>query len=199
MTLLAPPHSSSRVTPDDLLKMNGLFELVDGQLSEKQMSFLSGKTVTNLSSILIPFIKSQKLGELASEVTFRCFPNDPDQVRRPDLAFISAARLNRVPDEGHIPIAPDLAIEIVSPNDSVYELDDKLIDYRAAGIPLIWIINPHAKGIRIFRPGKPIEELGAGDQLTGDTILPGFSAGDRYLSTALIWCLKRDTEATSAI
>jgi Uma2 family endonuclease len=55
-------------------------------------------------------------------------------------------------------------------------LDEKLVDYRAAGIPLIWVINPHARYVRIFRPRQRIEELNDTDQLTGDAILPGFTA-----------------------
>jgi len=74
-----------------------------------------------------------------------------------------------------VPIAPDLAIEVVSPGDTILELDDKLIDYRAAEIALVWVINPHARNVRIFRPRQRIEELSDSDTLTGDAILPGFS------------------------
>ncbi len=174
MTMLAAPPVTT-ISPDDIPNMDGLFELVDDRLVEKQMSFQSGETTVNLSILLGAYIKNKQLGKLASEVTFRCFPNKPRQVRRPDLAFISASRLGQVPDEGNVPIAPDLAIEFISPGDTISELDSKLIDYRAAAIPLIWIINPVARNIRIFRPGQRIEELIDGDQLTGDDIVPGFS------------------------
>jgi Uma2 family endonuclease len=173
MTMLAASPAST-IDPDDIPKMDGLFELVDGQLVEKQMSFLSGAACVKLSIILGSYIQTKQLGTLASEVTFRCFPNKPRQVRRPDLAFIAAARLSKVPDDGNVPIPPDLAIEIISPGDTILELDDKLVDYRAAEIPLIWIINPHARYVRIFRPRQRIEELNDTDQLTGDGVIPGF-------------------------
>ncbi len=172
MTMLAAPPN---ISPDDIPKMDGLFELVDDQLIEKHMSFKSGATAVTLSVTLGSFVKKHQLGALVSEVTFRCFPNKPRQVRRPDLAFVSTSRLPQVPDEGNVPIAPDLAIEFISPGDTIDELEDKLIDYRSAAIPLIWIVNPYARNIRIFRPRLHIEELGDGDQLTGDDIVPGFS------------------------
>jgi Uma2 family endonuclease len=181
MTLLASPPVKSRITPDDILKMDGLFELVDGQPVEKHMSALSGKTAGIITAILVPFIRTNRLGDFLVETSFRCFPNDTDQTRRPDLAFIAVARADKVPDEGHVPIAPDLAIEIVSPNDSVYELDDKLIDYKAARIPLIWIVNPQARTVKVFRPSKPIDELTEADQLAGEGILPGFTISVREL------------------
>ena len=80
------------------------------------------------------------------------FSADHDRVRRPDIAFISAAKSHLVPDEGHIPIPPDLAIEVISPNDTVYALQEKLTDYREAAIPLVWVVNPHARSIQVYRP-----------------------------------------------
>jgi Uma2 family endonuclease len=163
------------ISPDDIPNMDGLFELVHGRLVEKQMSSKSGIATVKLTIRLGSFVESNGLGELMSEVTFRCFPNEPKQVRRPDLAFIASNHLSAVPENGNVPIPPDLAIEIVSEGDTIVELEEKLIDYRAAAIPLIWIINPHARNIRIFRPGRRIEELGDADHLTGDHIVPGFS------------------------
>jgi len=174
MTMLeAPPVAG--ISPDDIPNMDGLFELVKGRLVEKKMSSRSGISTVKLTTRLGSFVESNGLGELMREVTFRCFPNEPKQVRRPDLAFISRNRLPDLPDNGNVPIPPDLAIEIVSEGDTIVELEDKLIDYRAAAIPLIWVVNPHARNIRIFRPDRRIEELGDTDQLTGDDIVPGFS------------------------
>jgi Uma2 family endonuclease len=165
---------SGVATPDDLLSMDGLFELVDGRLVEKHMSFEGGDTTVIVSSLLHAFVKHHQLGKVVSEVTFRCFINKPNQVRRPDIAFVSAARLPQVPKEGHVPIRPDLAIEIVSPGDEVYDLEDKLDDYESAAIPLVWILNPHLKTISVLHPHQPTVKLRAEDQLSGEEILPGF-------------------------
>jgi Uma2 family endonuclease len=139
------------------------------------MSFKGGKTVTKVISILVAFIGEHNLGEVVPEVTFKCFPQKPNQVRRPDIAFIAAARLTDVPDEGHVAIRPDLAIEIISPGDEVYDLDEKLADYESAGIPLVWILNPNLKTVRVVHPRQPTIKLNAEDQLSGEEILPGFS------------------------
>jgi Uma2 family endonuclease len=183
MSIITPPSpsisarpASRDVAPDDLLMMDGLFELVDGRLVEKHMSFEAGDTAVKAILVLGSFAQQHGLGKFVSEVTFRCFPEKPRQVRRPDIAFISTARLADVPKEGHVPIRPDLAIEIISPGDEVYELDYKLEDYESAGIPLVWILNPSLKTVRVIHPNKPTINLRGDDQLSGEDILPGFAA-----------------------
>jgi Uma2 family endonuclease len=182
MSIITPPSPSistsavsKKAEPDDLLMMDGLFELVDGRLVEKHMSFIGGKTATRVITILSAFVAEHRLGEIVPEVSFKCFPLKPTQVRRPDIAFISTARLVNVPDEGHVPIRPDLAIEIISPGDEAYELDYKLEDYESAGIPLVWILNPSLKTVRVIHPNKPTIKLRGEDQLSGEDILPGFT------------------------
>ena len=186
MTNATLPQAAEVVTPDDLLKLGqqGLFELVDGQLVEKPTGSLSGRTAVRITTQLSSFVVEKHLGELYSETSFRCFPNNPSQVRRPDLAFVAADRVHLVPDEGHVPVRPDLAIEVVSPDDGVYDLDYKLRDYRVAGFPLVWVFNParEIRIVRVYRPGRPIDELTDADTLGGDDVLPAFSivVGDLF-------------------
>jgi Uma2 family endonuclease len=174
MSLLESPPLAA-FTPDDVLKMDGPYELVDGRLVEKQMSALAGKTATRFVKVLANYVDDHDLGDLYVESSFIGFSADRDRIRRPDIAFVAAARRHLIPDEGHIPVPPDLAIEVISPDDTVYELDDKLIDYRNAGIPLVWVLNPQARHVRVFRAGKPMEEFFDTDRLTGDPVLPGFA------------------------
>lgn len=168
---------ATHFTPDDLLRLEGgdcLYELVDGTLVEKNMSSLSGATTIIISARLYEFINPRKLGTLYSESTFKCFPKKPSQIRRPDIAFISTARLAGVPTSGHIPIHPDLAVEVVSEGDDVYELDQKLRDYKSAGIPLSWVFNPEQRLVRIYEAGRLKGELEEHEELHGDPVLPGF-------------------------
>ena len=74
-----------------------------------------------------------------------------------------------------MPIVPDLAVEVVSPGDRVYELDGKQLDYRHAKFPLVWVVNPRSCTVQIYCFGKPKIRLQASDELTGEDILPGFS------------------------
>ncbi|HZL35200.1 MAG TPA: Uma2 family endonuclease [Tepidisphaeraceae bacterium] len=174
MTAIAAP---THFTPDDVLRLesDGLFELVDNQLVEKRMSFLANRTASIVCGRLFAFVDGAALGVICNEQSFQCFPHDPELIRRPDLAFISADRLAGVPDEGHVPIAPDIAIEVVSPNDKVYELEEKLSDYRSAGVKLTWVVNPRARNIRIYRLDKTTAELLENDELSGESVLAGFS------------------------
>ena len=140
------------------------------------MISLASKTAGLITGHLFDFLRQSPCGELFPEQTFQSFPVDPDLIRRPDIAFIATARLGGVPEEGHVPIAPDLAIEVVSPNDKIYDLDEKLANYRAAGVKLVWVVNPKSRTNRIHRPGQAIVELAEADTLTADPILPGFAA-----------------------
>jgi Uma2 family endonuclease len=180
---LPTPQKAGPFTPDDLpkLEQHGLFELVDGHLIEKPMGYFSGRTASKLTARLEWFLQEHPIGEVSSEVTFRCFPEKPNQLRRPDIAFISSARLANVPAEGHVPIRPDLAIEVISPGDGVYELDEKLEDYVSAAIPLVWIFNPAARTVRVCKPDRSSRTLIETETLDGGEILPGFALALRDL------------------
>jgi Uma2 family endonuclease len=169
--------AQTHFTPDDVLRLEneGLYELVDGKLVEKRMSALASETAGLLTADLVAFLRQAPLGRVYPEQTFKCFPHNPDLIRRPDIAFIASAQLAAVPEEGHVPIAPDLAIEIVSPTDNVYELDEKLADYRAAGVKLVWVLNPKVRIARVYRADHTAADLDEKDSLSGEIVLPGFS------------------------
>ncbi len=65
---------------------------------------------------------------------------------------------------------------MVSPNDKIYELDEKLNDYHLAGVKLVWVVNPSSRIIRIHRLDHSVSELSENDTITGETVLPGFSS-----------------------
>jgi Uma2 family endonuclease len=79
-----------------------------------------------------------------------------------------------VPPKGWIRIPPDLAVEVVSPNDTAGELEEKLDDYRKAGVPLVWVIYPEQRKARVFRPDGSAVEVMEDDELSGEDIIPGF-------------------------
>jgi Uma2 family endonuclease len=174
MTTMA---ASTVYTPEEMLDIEdqGLFELVDGKLVEKAMSSLGGKCALRVGQHLQNFLDSHQCGDAMSEVSLQCFPHDPGLVRRPDISFFTAARANSVPDGGHVTIAPDIAIEVISPGNRINEFEEKLADYRSAGIKLVWEVNPTFCYVRIHRPDRTTQLLEAKDTLTGESILPGFS------------------------
>ena len=76
--------------------------------------------------------------------------------------------------DGYLRFVPDLTVEVVSPTDLVYNLDEKLEEYRSVEFPLVWTINPDSRLVRVYRPGQPAVELRDGDVLRADGLLPGF-------------------------
>jgi Uma2 family endonuclease len=170
---------SKRYTPADLLSMpdGNRYELIDGQLVEKNMSFWSGYVAGELRRRLSEHCRPNKLGWVVPEgVTYQCFPRHPERVRKADTSFIRADRLSlaQATAEGHLPIAPDLGIEIVSPNDLAYDVDAKAHELLEAGVLLVWVVNPVAREIQVRHPDGSGVILGENDELSGENVVPGF-------------------------
>ncbi|MGV3720965.1 MAG: Uma2 family endonuclease [Actinomycetota bacterium] len=132
---------------------------------------------THISRLLLVHGEDLGLGwVLDSERSYRCFPDDRRKVRKPDVSFIRRGRLpeERIPD-GHVLIAPDLAVEVVSPNDTAYELDTKVQEYLAAGVPLVWVVNPRVRTIHIYHADGAVERLQEDAALTAPELLPALN------------------------
>jgi len=128
-----------------------------------------------LTELLRVFVRSSDLGVvLAGEVGF-VLTRDPDTVRAADVAFLSKERLAGVSDEGYIPFAPDLAVEIVSPGNAWTQIEEKVRDYLAAGTRMVWVIDPSIPAAYIHRPGSLAKRIGPSDELSGEDVLPGFA------------------------
>ncbi len=165
------------ITADELLRMpdGDRFELVDGELVEREMgsvaSWVSGQTFFRLN-----LLATNSGGWAFPDGTaYRCYDDDPERVRKPDASFIRAGRLpgDEIP-EGYITVVPDLAVEVISPTDTYRDVEAKVAEYLDAGVPLVWLINPDNRSVRVFRAGQPVVQLRADDELTGDDVLPGF-------------------------
>lgn len=94
--------------------------------------------------------------------------------KQPDIAFISIEHLPAVP-RGPVLMAPDLAVEVYSENDKTYDAEDKVDEYLAVGVKIVWLIRPVKRLIEVYHPGdkKPLL-LGIDDELDGGEVLPGF-------------------------
>jgi Uma2 family endonuclease len=168
----------TQYTPEDLLTLpdGKNYELVHGHLVEKQMGFDSSYVAGEIVALLKAFARTGRPGwVLSSDAGYQCFPDDPDKVRKPDASYISLERLpaNQKPT-GHCRIAPDLAVEVISPNDLALEVDHKVSEYRSAGVRLVWVVNPQEHTVEVHRLTGPGTILGAADDLTGEDVLPGF-------------------------
>jgi Uma2 family endonuclease len=170
--------SPPAVTPDDLLRMpdGDRYELIDGRLREKRMGARSDEITVAVGTALRVHAYPARLGRVYAQTGFACFPGHPGRVRKPDVAFVARHRLtdDRSPD-GYFLIRPDLAAEVVSPNDLFEEVADKLADYARAGIPLVWVVSPAARTVTVWRAdgtGYVLDESGT---LAAEGVLPGFS------------------------
>lgn len=173
-------------TPDDLLTLpdGDDFELVDGQLVERNMSQESSWVAGAVFSRLWNVAENGKRGWAFPEGTsYQCFPDDPDRVRRPDASFIVRERLPDGPvPKGHSRVSPDLAVEVVSPNDLYEDVDEKVEEWLAAGASLVWVVNPRGRTLTVHRPDAELEKLGENDDLTADPIVAGIQCrvGDLF-------------------
>src|SRR5262249_26416334 len=100
----------------------------------------------------------------------------PGQVRRPDVSFIARDRLPSEEhwSDGYITIAPDLAVEVTSPTDEVYDLEEKIEEDLRAGVRLIWGIHPEVRAIQVIRADGTGLRVRSGGELSGEDVIPGF-------------------------
>jgi Uma2 family endonuclease len=165
-------------TPEDLLTRpdGDRYELVDGRLVELNMSKLSSHVAGQIYGLLYDYCRKHYDGWLFPEGTsYQCFSDAPQKVRKPDVSFIDLKRLPiDCDDEGHISIAPDLAVEVISPNDLVYEVDEKVEELLSAGVRLVWEVNPEKRVVFVHRKDGSTNKLHENDEITGEDVIPGF-------------------------
>ncbi len=117
-------------------------------------------------------LKKHGLGAVYTSDTGFKVKTDPDTVRCPDVAFVARDRV--VDTEKFIPLAPDLAIEVLSPGDTFSEVDERVEAWLGYGTREVWVVDPRRRTVQIFRPGRPAEALTEQDAIDGGDLLPGF-------------------------
>ncbi len=167
------------LTADDLLRAEDLgpCELVKGEIVRMAPTgYGHGRLTACITALLEQFVRPKDLGEVLGAETGFIVSRDPDTVRAPDAMFVSKGRLSGEIDPDHfLPFAPDLAVEVVSPNDLWSEIEEKVEEYLEAGVRMIWIVNPRTQSITAYRSRSQVQILGPGDTLAGEDVLPGFS------------------------
>jgi Uma2 family endonuclease len=167
-------------TERDLIRENenklkaAIYELVDGTLVEKGMGYEESEIALLISYHLLDFILPRKLGILTGESgTMR---TTGAQVRAPDVAFLSRARFpgGKRPKGPIAPVAPDLAVEVLSKSNTKKEIARKLDEYFASGTRLAWIVDPKTKTVRVHTSPAQSTRLEGDAALDGGDVLPGF-------------------------
>lgn len=167
--------TSHTATEADLLRMpddGWKYELVDGEIRRlSPAGGRHGQIALELATRLKGYVDRAKLGFVFDSSTgFRLAEGN---VRSPDVSFVSGDRLSQVPDS-FVPIAPDLAVEVLSPEDRPRYVLEKVGDYLQAGVRVVWVIDPKRRGAAVYRSLTAVRELGLEDTLEGEEVVPGF-------------------------
>jgi Uma2 family endonuclease len=128
-----------------------------------------------LIHLLYTYVDEHDLGIVTASEGGFLLATDPDTVRAPDAGFIAKTRLIEPTPERFFPGPPDLAVEVVSPNDSASDIRDKVLEFLRAGTRQVWVIYPRSRTIDIFKPVAEPRLLNADDTLDGGDVLAGFS------------------------
>ena len=154
----------------------GRWELVKGELIKMTPAGgTHGRLTMNIGAAMHGFVKQHSRGIVFGAETGFYTGHDPDTVRGADAMFYSNERVEELGDlTGFLRLAPDLAVEVMSPGDTWNEVEEKVAEYLTAGVRLIWIITPKTQSVQVYRPRQEALRLSRKDKLTGEDVLPGF-------------------------
>ena len=148
------------------------YEYIKGELVPMSPpSMEHGEISVNIIRYLDQHVYGHKLGRLyTAETTFHL----GDRLVKPDVAFVSTERLPENRRKGS-PVPPDLAVEIVSPTDKQYDVTEKAFAYLKAGTRLVWVVEPVAKTVMVYRSETDFTLFRCEDTLTGEDVVKGFA------------------------
>jgi Uma2 family endonuclease len=163
---------------EDLWKIvadGGRYELSRGELVPMTpVGFQHSAIVGRLGKFLSNYVDANRLGIVGMECGFR-LEREPDTLRAPDLYFVSKERTAK---EGITPrfadFPPDLAVEVLSPEDTASEIHRKVEEYLSGGVPLVWIVDPAIQRVTVYRSLQDIRILKDDLELDGGPVIPGF-------------------------
>lgn len=171
--------TTTAVTAEQLFEMpddGKRYELIAGALRMMSPSgWNHGRIAGRLHTLLGHHVLENGLGEVFTAETGFLITREPDTVRAPDIAFIARENLpQEAPSEAFWPGAPDLAVEVLSPNDRTGEVDAKIHDWLSAGARLVWVVDPQLRTVTSYRSTTDVTTHSAADQLDGDDVVRGF-------------------------
>jgi Uma2 family endonuclease len=177
---MATATKTKLLTADDLLRLysKGVRgELIRGVLCETMAAGQDhGKYLMNLGGDLRSFVKPRRLGSLMASDSGVWLERDPDTVREPDIAFISAEKVPLgVSVPGYSEVVPDLVVEFASPSDSRREVNDKARMWHSHGVRLVWAAYPDSRSVDVHGEDGSIVTLTENDTLDGGDVLAGFT------------------------
>ncbi|MBE9213491.1 Uma2 family endonuclease [Plectonema cf. radiosum LEGE 06105] len=143
----------------------------------------TGNRNSELNAEFVLWNRKFLLGKVFDSSTCFKLPNGPN--RSPDVSWIQLDRWNTLSEqqrEKFPPIAPDFVLELMSPSDQLSDVQEKMVEYMAAGVKLGWLFNRKNRRVEIYRQGQAVEVLDSPTSLSGEDILPGF-----VLDLSILW------------
>jgi Uma2 family endonuclease len=153
-----------------------LYEVVNGEIVDKTTV---GVRQVNIASrifyFLCVFALPKRLGQPAIEALFHLHNDSPE--RRPDVAFVADSRWPfdlEAPEGNSWPVVPNLAVEVISPSNTYNEIRQKIQEYFAAGVELVWVVSTDLRQVEAFTAAGGYQLVTLDQNLKGDPVLPGF-------------------------
>jgi Uma2 family endonuclease len=173
---MAATTTRPAATEEDLLRTprdGRKYELVDGRIRVSPAGYRHGAVCVRLSALLYAFVKKGRLGHVADSSTGFRLPGG--NVRLPDVSFVATGRFkDEQHPEGFSDVPPDLAVEVLSPDDRPRDVLDKVGEYLQAGVRLVWVIDPRERTAVIYRSLRNVRAIGPEESLDGEDVVPGF-------------------------
>jgi Uma2 family endonuclease len=168
--------ASQVTTADELLRMGdiGRCELLRGKLvMMNPTGHEHGRVTLNLGAPIRNHVLAHGLGKAYAAETGFLLSREPDTVRAPDVGFVRAGR-EAPTSRGFFPGAPDLAVEVLSPDDRPRYVREKVAEWLAAGTRAVWVVDPRRRTVVLHEPGAEPRLLHETDMLRGGDLIPGF-------------------------
>jgi Uma2 family endonuclease len=170
-------------TAEQLLRAQdiGRCELVRGELRLLiPPSADHGRVAMRLGRAIADHVEAHSLGTAYAAETGFFLSREPDTVRAPDVAFVRSGRA-ATPERGYYPGAPDLAVEVLSPDDRPGYVKEKVAEWLEAGARAVWVVDPRKRTVTVHGTRRKPRVLGEGDPLRAGAVLPGFEIGVREI------------------
>ena len=151
-------------------------ELIRGELrAAEPTGSRHGRVAMRIAIHLGNHVHAGRLGVVFAAETGYWIERDPDTVRAPDVAFVSRARFEAVGDTAAFwPGPPDLAVEVLSPEDRPGAVREKVADWLRAGCEMVLVVDPERRSVVVYGPARAPVRLGSAAVIDGEHVVPGW-------------------------
>ncbi|GAB4109481.1 MAG: Uma2 family endonuclease [Roseiflexaceae bacterium] len=175
MSSASPITEDRLITGEELARMPGYYELINGKLiTMSPTGELHGGFEGNVYFALRQYVNVHPIGRVRVGEVGMYLTRNPDTVRAADALYISNERYAQRGDEAYLTIAPELVVEVLSPGDAWSDVMQKIRDYLTFGVVVVWVVDPKNRTIHAYRSLTNVQVFTEQDDLEATDLLPGF-------------------------